>query len=168
MFIMTPTTKTIKGKSELNKIQALILNKERNQLVLMMSSPPNELIYSTEAVEAAKMILAVLKHNVIPVYELPVKDLYEYVNDDSLPLSEYICNGYESESESDDDTDEEKKSHQKPLSLKKDDTLEVCKEVGDLGLKCSSSVLNDDVSTVESDDLYDRVQSENNRLIKEK
>lgn len=75
---------------KMKKIKALYLNEDRNQLLIKVCNPPNEIIFTTQAVEVAKTILSVKRKDNIPVYDMPVKSLNEYVEQKKLPSPDYI------------------------------------------------------------------------------
>ena len=77
---------------KVKKIKALYINSERNQLLLKLKSPLNEIVYTGKAVECAKAVLAARKGEFIPVYDLPVKSLEGFADEPQLPSSEFICN----------------------------------------------------------------------------
>ena len=146
------------GEVKMKKIKALYLNSNFDQLLIYTPSVPHEIIYSKLAVEAAKKILAIKVKDEIPVYELLDKDLQEWQDDEELPDDDYIANAHSGSTR--ESSEEEKPDRYSYKGIKKNKN----RPRRAAGEQSHQSIDDNFDSEYEND----RVDSENNRLNREK
>jgi len=157
----TNLTEEVKEIS-IKKIKALYLNSSRTQLCIKTKSPPNEIIYTSKAVECAKSILASRSEDFIPVYDLPAKSLAEFLDEKQLPSSDYICN----ETHNSSDSEGSEYSHPDEINaLKSEDRPGKVSEESQRSTVGCTSDFSDFENSIQDED---KVYSENNRLDKVK
>lgn len=75
---------------EMDKIAAVYINKERDQLVLKRNSEFNIVIKTKSALEVLRTVYAIRYYDEIPVYEVKEDDLCNYLSVTQLPADKYL------------------------------------------------------------------------------
>lgn len=153
---------------KMKKIKALYLNQNRDQVLIKVQIPPNEILYTPKAVEVAKTILAVKRKDNIPVYEIPVRDLSEYLYQKEWPSPDYIVNRPGVVSAKSAAVSEYRHPSVLYPGLKKKANSGPDSEVGEHDHQSTASQNHDDFDPYDSDMEDEKVDSENNRLNRDK
>lgn len=74
---------------KINDLEAVYINKHRNQVVFKTACPPNEFFKTESAASVVRTLLALRKEKPILVYDIQRSDLSEYYQSSDLPSSKY-------------------------------------------------------------------------------